>query len=1048
MSINIRWIREIMSILLISCVITGIAVGSIDVNFSADATTGEYPLDVNFTDQTGIPQGVTILSWNWTFGDGSNSTQQNPHHTYTDEGVYDISLTVETGNETESITKSSYISVYQVQESLDASNPSDPKTAFGTLTLLTPLTGQNWEMSPGIYGEDVVWSGYTDTSYDIFWYQVSEGTETDITPDTTSQNPPDYPYPDQDAPAIDGNFIVWQDSRNVYWDIFLYDISNGTITQITENTNESNQVSPDISDSIIVWADDRNKGESRYDLFLLNRSSGEETLLSPDLTEVSLEHPRISGHYVVCEGLDLLNRTYDIYLCNLQDTSWAILTPGTSSTDQKNADIFGDYVVWDGYDELNGTLDVFLYSITSGSTSLLTNDTTQSSQMNPSLSNSTVVWEDSQFKEGGATDIVLCDLLTGSHYLLTPDSVTDQRSPEIFENRIVWQGLSADWNWDIYLFTLGVEKPDLVAGFSANISTGGCPLTVTFNDTSTGEPEFWHWDFGDGNSSDEQHPVHSYTTSGSYDVTLLTGNPYQRGGERKDSLVSVQAPPVCRFSADPVSGIAPLLVQFSDESSGEPQSWNWDFGDGNTSDLEHPMYEFSNPGTYTVTLTVMNSYGNSSLEKNDMIMVANATGLTMNCEIPGLSIEQNDDNQVLILDVNVSPPALLNTDGRVLMVYPDTASGIDEVVLQAGDAGFSTSGNTITGVISSACVKSPEIVYYPARGDHGQIAVFNYSICMEYYPVQGSYHTDVWEGVLPGDYAEFDKALDDYTPFGDIHDIAYTMTLENTAPDSACTITAGVDAAWVRRYGEGDNGSVTIETTPPAAAVYIDEVYRGKSPITVTGLVPGTHQMMLSLEGYLDEKYTFRIRDERDSIKILKIGDDGTAEVLNTTFVYHDPVQNLDYFQAYSPHGGSKFSVSALGGPGSIFQMLYLTISSYVKPQSGSAAVGGGGGGGGTYSGVAGLGISSTPVATPTPDATLTPRPTITSAEPTSSPNAPPSTLTDTNPTTQETFTSPNNTGQASPPVPGTAMILVRNLAVVAVVALVTVIFYFRWKKQ
>src|SRR5690606_38105318 len=110
-------------------------------------------------------------------------------------------------------------------------------------------------------------------------------------------------------PAIDGNYIVWQDSRNIYWDIFLYDLSNGNITLITENTNESNQVSPDISDSIIVWADDRNKGESRYDLFLLNRSSGEETLLSPDLTEVSLEHPRISGHYVVCEGLDLLNRT-------------------------------------------------------------------------------------------------------------------------------------------------------------------------------------------------------------------------------------------------------------------------------------------------------------------------------------------------------------------------------------------------------------------------------------------------------------------------------------------------------------------------------------------------------------------------------------------------------------------------------------------------------------------------------------------------------------------------------------------------------------------
>ncbi|MDD1707700.1 MAG: PKD domain-containing protein [Methanoregulaceae archaeon] len=922
------------------------------------------------------------------------------------------------------------------------------ENAFGTCTLLTPLTDQKWEVSPQICGDYVVWAGYVNNSYDIILYQLSTGIETDLTPDPEILNDAEVPYPDQDAPAIDGNCIVWQDSRNTNWDIYLYDLSTGNITPITENTNESNQVLPDISGGSIVWADDRHKGYSTYDLYLFDLSSREETILSPNMTEVSLEHPHISGHYVVCEGLDLFNLTYDIYLCNLQDASWNLLTPSTSSTDQKNADIFGDYVVWDGFDELNGTTDVYVYSIPSGSTYLLTNDTTQSSQTNPSIYNTTVVWEDSRFKEGGSTAIVLSDLVAGTHYLLTPDTVTEQRSPEVFGNRIVWQGLSFDWNWDIYLLTLGTEKPELEANFSANVSVGKYPLSVAFSDTSTGEPEFWHWEFGDGNSSDEKNPMHIYDTPGSYDVTLSTGNPYQRDSERKEAFVGVQAPPVCRFSADPVTGIAPLTVQFSDETSGEPQSWHWDFGEGNTSDLENPVYQFSNPGTYTITLTVMNSYGNGTLSKSDMIMVANATEMTMDFDIPGISIEQNVGNQVLILDGNVSPPYVMNGDGQVLLVYPDNASGISEMKFQAGIGGFSVLGNSVTGIISSVFLSGQDIEYYPAKADHGHIGIFNFSVSPNYYPAEGSLHSQIWEGVFPEDYKNFDKALDDYTPFGDIHDIAYTINLESTGFEGGCTITAGVDSAWVRNFGEGDNGTFTLETTPPGASVTIDSVYRGLTPINVTGLDPGEHQVTIDLRGYDVEKYTVRIRDERESIKILKINDDGTAEVLNTSYLYHDPVQNLDYFRASSPGGMSRFAVSALGGPGNPFQMLYLSISQAVKPKTSS----GGGGGGGTSSGVAGAGTPITQVPTQSPSAIQTPIPTVTHMQEASpSPTEIPGSETHQESGQEGVPTATSEQAGMSTAIfteGTTAMVLLKNLSVVGVVVIVTVVFYFRWKRE
>jgi|LSQX01.2.fsa_nt_gb PKD repeat protein len=58
------------------------------------------------------------------------------------------------------------------------------------------------------------------------------------------------------------------------------------------------------------------------------------------------------------------------------------------------------------------------------------------------------------------------------------------------------------------------------------------------------------------------------------------------------------------FTATPLNGTAPLEVQFTDVSTGGPTSWSWDFGDGGTSNDQHPVHTYTTPGTYTVTLTV------------------------------------------------------------------------------------------------------------------------------------------------------------------------------------------------------------------------------------------------------------------------------------------------------------------------------------------------------------------------------------------------------------------------------------------------------------
>jgi Flp pilus assembly protein TadG len=73
-------------------------------------------------------------------------------------------------------------------------------------------------------------------------------------------------------------------------------------------------------------------------------------------------------------------------------------------------------------------------------------------------------------------------------------------------------------------FTAATPPPVPSVAFTAVNVTGPAPLTVTFTDQSTGSPIAWVWDFGDGNTSNEQNPVHTYTTDGSYDVTLTVVN--------------------------------------------------------------------------------------------------------------------------------------------------------------------------------------------------------------------------------------------------------------------------------------------------------------------------------------------------------------------------------------------------------------------------------------------------------------------------------------------------------------------------------------------
>ena len=163
------------------------------------------------------------------------------------------------------------------------------------------------------------------------------------------------------------------------------------------------------------------------------------------------------------------------------------------------------------------------------------------------------------------------------------------------------------------------------ASFYAAPTSGEPPLTVHFADQSTNNPTGWDWDFGDGNTSSVQNPVHTYDTVGSFTVSLKVNNDHGYTVETKTSYINVSAggpAPEAYFTAGPTNGPAPLSVSFTDYSTEDPTSWQWDFGDGWTSEEQNPVHTYNYEGTYSVKLTASNQYGSNAITKIDCIEVS------------------------------------------------------------------------------------------------------------------------------------------------------------------------------------------------------------------------------------------------------------------------------------------------------------------------------------------------------------------------------------------------------------------------------------------
>ena len=134
--------------------------------------------------------------------------------------------------------------------------------------------------------------------------------------------------------------------------------------------------------------------------------------------------------------------------------------------------------------------------------------------------------------------------------------------------------------------------------------------TITFDASESydidGDVDFYYWNFDDGYTSNQASTEHEYKNSGTYNISLKIIDDLNDITTVYYTIEVINKLPIVDFEFSPTIGDTLVIFEFNDlsyDDDGEIEEWNWNFGDGETSDLQNPNHQFALPGTYYVTLT-------------------------------------------------------------------------------------------------------------------------------------------------------------------------------------------------------------------------------------------------------------------------------------------------------------------------------------------------------------------------------------------------------------------------------------------------------------
>ena len=583
-----------------------IKVNTPDADFTVADDTGTVNFTAMFTDQTTTPGTSTLTDWLWLFGDGNTSTQQNPTHVYADTGVYTVRLEVENSTgcrdtiikvDTIVVIPPIVIADFGISDSADCIPYDVTFTDSSTTTSSEPIVTWAWDFGDGNTStqQNPTHTYITAGVYDVTLIVVDGTNYTDtVTKQVEAYALPDVRFGADPTYACVPVAIRFTDSTITDTTIasWLWDFGNGATSNV-QNPIEGFNVGPADLDVQLTVTDVRGCVDSTLKPGYLNLFDPQPDFSiskapacvgdSLQFTDISIVDTTVIAWkwgFGTGDSSFFQNPKYVYYNSGVYNVGLEIITVigCTLRVDKQIRVDFPPIAEFDAVDTI-------------GCAPLLVNFMSQAQATSNPVSSWT--WDFGNGNIAGTPNpsTVYSNIGDYTVTFVPGDSI----------------GCTDTVTGTIHVVNLAGSN------FIGDV-TGGCaPHTVNFTDASnTGLPiTNWHWDFGDGNTSDQQHPTHTYTSDGSFSVTLtVSDNSNCSSTFTRTNYINLQGP-TADFTADDVGKCEKETVNFTDVTvtSSNIVDWQWDFGDGTTSSLQNPQHHYVDGGGFTVSLTVTDQFG-------------------------------------------------------------------------------------------------------------------------------------------------------------------------------------------------------------------------------------------------------------------------------------------------------------------------------------------------------------------------------------------------------------------------------------------------------
>lgn len=575
--------------------------GKPSVNFSVSDSTGCFPLRAQFNNLSVASPGTTNTSWLWDFGDGTQSTEQNPLHVYLSSGNYTVTLKVTNDKGcTSTLPKVSYIRVSAgVRANFGNTQPAVCRPPI-QINFSDSSTG------PGA----LTW----------FWDFGDGNTSTAQNPSHVYSNPGAYTVKLAVTSSAGCSDTLTKDSVLQLHNINTNFQSPDTIC-VGSVLNLQNTSTPTPLNS--VWDFDDGTSSSATNPTKIYNVAGLYNIRLHSTYDYCMDS--FSKPVLVVSRPIASFSTPDTFRCqpnlttNFQDASSNAVAwewdfgDGTISTQQNPTHTYTSY----------GSFDVRLVVTNAfGCTDTLTR-LGYINVRRPQISFSNLPQNGCiPFSVSPTANISTTDIVTSYLWEFSDGFTSTSANPS---HTLTVQGVygvkltitTSTGCTDSLSMPIAVtvgRKP--IVNFTAVPNPVCAFQNVQFTDLSN-EGDQWYWDFGDGGGSSDQHPIYQYSDTGYMSVLLVVTNSGCRDSLRIDSFIRIK-PPIARYDFQTDCSNR-FLFQFIDSSIGAT-SWHWDFGDGTTSTQQSPAHTFPAYGTYNVTLTVSNDTCSHSFTRQIVVL--------------------------------------------------------------------------------------------------------------------------------------------------------------------------------------------------------------------------------------------------------------------------------------------------------------------------------------------------------------------------------------------------------------------------------------------